>query len=52
MIPTSELLTETGALTLGETKWQEARRRALIIGPLADASIVSQRSAQVAANQL
>ena len=52
MIPPSELLTENGALTLGDTKWQEARRRALIIGPLADASIVSQRAAENAAKQL
>ena len=52
MIPPSELLTETGALTLGDAKWQEARRRALIIQPLADASIVSQRAAEEAARQL
>jgi putative transposase len=52
MIPPSELLTETGAITLGDTKWQEARPPDSIIRPLADASIVSQRAVHEAANRL
>ena len=40
MNPPSELLTENGAVTLADAKWQEARRRASIIGPLAEAPSV------------
>lgn len=43
----SELLTENGAVTLADEKWQEARRRAEIIGPLADAQSASRRAAEV-----
>jgi putative transposase len=48
----NEFLTENGAVTLADAKWQEARRRAAIIGPLADAPIVSQRAADEAGRQL
>lgn len=40
----SETLTENGAVTLGDAQWQEARRRADVIRPLAEARSVSERA--------
>lgn len=51
---TSEIieLPETGTLSLTEAQWAEARRRAAIIGPLADSGTVSQLAADRAGQQL
>jgi len=48
----SELLTESGAATLADDQWDEARRRAATIGPLADSLSVSQQMAEAAGRQL
>lgn len=44
-----EVLAESGAVTLPDTRWAEARRRAAIIGPLADSPNVSRHEADAAA---
>lgn len=38
----TELLTENGAATLADDQWEEARRRAAIIGPLANEAILER----------
>jgi len=48
----SELLPENGAVTLADAKWQEARRRAEIIGPLADAPSAPRCAAEEAGRKL
>ena len=48
----NESLTENGAVTLTDHQWQEARRRAAIIRPLAAASSISQRAAEEAGRKL
>lgn len=48
----SELVAESGTVSLTDDRWSEARRRAAIIGPLADLSSVSQQAAEEAGHNL
>ena len=48
----SELVAESGTVSLTDDRWSEARRRAAIIGPLADLSSVSQQAAEEAGRNL
>jgi putative transposase len=43
---------ERGVLSLSDTAWEEARRRAAVIGPLAAMGSVSHRAADAAGEQL
>lgn len=45
-------LTESGALTLSDAAWDEARRRAAVIGPLCDSNTITQQAAYQAATAL
>ena len=45
-------LPENGALSLTEAQWSEARRRAAVIGPLADSNTLSQQAADLAGQRL
>ncbi len=52
MDATNEHLPESGAVSLSDKQWVEARRRAAIIGPLADSANISQRDVEDAAQGL
>jgi putative transposase len=45
-------LADRGPLTLNDAQWREARRRAEVIGPLADSPAVSQQAAEDAGRAL
>ncbi len=47
-----KLIIESGALTVSDNAWKEARRRSSIIGPLADLDIVSTAMAAEAGQKL
>lgn len=48
----TEVIAESGALTLSEAAWAVARRRAAIVQPLADSSVVAQADVEIAAQEL
>ena len=50
--PEMNRVPERGALTLPEHAWAMAKRRAAVIGPLADSDVVSSQAARLAGEEL
>jgi hypothetical protein len=45
-VDSTELLADSGVLTLNEEQWRGARHRAEVIGPLADSAAISREAAE------